>query len=105
MSTILSLPQKFRLRLAAGAVGLLEFRFDGARSLSPESAVDAAFFARIPAGFLDKQWGFETLPDPGEAFAYGTINELGGGTVDDLRKPADIVRIRKACEIPPGAIS
>lgn len=105
MTDLLTLPQRFRLRLESGATGVLVYSLDGRRSFSHESPFDAAAFESVTPESLALQCGFETQPDPGAALAYGVLNTLGGGTVEDLRAPADIERIRKACEIPEDAVA
>lgn len=102
MNAIEHLPQKFRLRLERGGVAHVVFRFDGEHELKLE---DAPHERRPAAEIINGQSGYDTMPDPGYAFAEGCLRELGGGEISDLREPATIELIRKACIIPEDALS
>lgn len=102
MNAIQHLPQNFRLRLERGGVAHVVFRFDGAHEMRFENTVTEQRRARE---ILNGQSGYATMPDPGYAFAEGCLRDLGGGAVFDLREPATVELIRKACEIPEDALS
>lgn len=102
MNAIEHLPQRFRLKLSLGGMAHVTFRFSGEHEMTLE---DAGHTGLRTSEILNGQSGYDTMPDPGYSFAEGCLRDLGGGSVFDLREPATIDLIRKACTIPEDAVS
>lgn len=92
--------QSFTLRFGKGRAALLDFRLNGPNRIRFNGPSTPA-----ERDLINRQFGYEDTPDPGSTFAYGVLQALGGGTVDDNRNPDVIEKIQRAWELPAGAIA